>query len=64
MSINTTSLSRKEKKKNPHKLWTLLSLHLPCYYSAPIYGKTLPKNCLSPHLFSSPNFLRKNFQNY
>ena len=64
MSINTTSLFRKENIKTPHKLWTLLSLHSPFYYSAPIYSKTLPKNCLSPHLFSSPNFLRKNFQTY
>ena len=56
MSIHPTSPFRKEKKKNPHKLWTLLSLHLPFYYSAPIYSKTLP---LSPLVFLSQFFTKK-----
>lgn len=56
MSINTTSLFRKENKKTPRKLWTLLSLHLPFYYSAPIYSKTLP---LSPLVFLSQFFTKK-----
>ena len=65
MSTNTTiSFFKKTKTKTKkHKnSGPYFPLHLPFHYSAPIYSKTLLKNCLPSHLFPTAQFILKNFK--